>query len=236
MQSDLFDRANLEVEGQRFSLQNSQLLRVALGADVLAVKGAMVAFQGQVRFDHEKAGGVGKLLKKMVTSEDMPLMRVSGQGEVFFASEAGYVYLVELGGDGISVNGRNLLAFDAALQWDINRVKGAGMMAGGLFNTTISGTGPVALCTVGRPVVLDCSQQPTYVDVQACVAWSSNLVPDVVSSMNMKSMLRGGSGEAFQYAFHGPGFVVVQPSEWAPITQGKSGGGGGGLMGDLLGG
>ncbi len=236
MQSELFDRANLEVEGQRFSLQGSQLLRVALGADVLAVKGAMVAFQGQVRFDHEKAGGVGKLLKKMVTSEDMPLMRVSGQGEVFFAHEAGYVYLVELGGDGISVNGRNLLAFDAALQWDINRVKGAGMMAGGLFNTTVTGTGTVALCTVGRPVVLDCSQQPTYVDVQACVAWSSHLVPDVVSSMKMKSMLRGGSGEAFQYAFHGPGFVVVQPSEWAPVTQGKSGGGGGGLMGDLLGG
>ena len=236
MQSELFDRANLEVEGQRFSLQGSQLLRVALGADVLAVKGAMVAFQGQVRFDHEKAGGVGRLLKKMVTSEDMPLMRVSGQGEVFFAHEAGYVYLVELGGDGISVNGRNLLAFDAALQWDINRVKGAGMMAGGLFNTTVTGTGTVALCTVGRPVVLDCSQQPTYVDVQACVAWSSHLVPDVVSSMNMKSMLRGGSGEAFQYSFHGPGFVVVQPSEWAPITQGKSGGGGGGLMGDLLGG
>ena len=29
----------------------------------------------------------------------------------------------------------------------------------------------------------------------------------------MKSMLRGGSGEAVQYQFHGPGFVVVQPSE-----------------------
>jgi uncharacterized protein (AIM24 family) len=236
MQSQLFDQSNLEVQGQRFSLQNSQLLRVALGADVLAVKGAMVAYQGQVRFEHEKAGGVGKLLKKMVTSEDMPLMRVSGQGEVFFASEAGYVYLVELGGDGISVNGRNLLAFDASLQWDINRVKGAGMMAGGLFNTTVSGTGTAALCTVGQPVVLDCSQQPTFVDVQACVAWSAGLVPDVVSSMNLKSMLRGGSGEAFQYSFHGPGFVVVQPSEWAPITQPKSGGGGGGIVGDLLGG
>ena len=32
--------------------------------------------------------------------------------------------------------------------------------------------------------------------------------------MNMKSLLRGGSGEAFQYAFHGPGFVVVQAFEW----------------------
>jgi uncharacterized protein (AIM24 family) len=232
MQSELFSQSNLEVEGHRFALQNSQMLRVSLGGDVLSVKGAMVAYQGSVRFDHEKAGSVGRLLKKMVTSEDMPLMRVSGEGEVFFANEAGYVYLIDLAGDGISVNGRNLLAFEASLTWDINRVKGAGMMAGGLFNTTVSGTGTVALCTVGHPVVLDCSQQPTYVDVQACVAWSSTLVPNVVSSMNMRSMLRGGSGEAFQYAFHGPGFVVVQPNEWTPPTQ-QSGGSGGGL-GNLL--
>jgi uncharacterized protein (AIM24 family) len=236
MQSDLFSQSNLEVEGKRFALQNSQLLRVSLGGDVLSVKGAMVAYQGAVRFDHERAGGVGKLLKKMVTSEDMPLMRVSGEGEVFFANEAGYVYLVDLAGDGISVNGRNLLAFDAALQWDINRVKGAGIMAGGLFNTTVSGTGTAALCTVGKPVVLDCTQQPTFVDVQACVAWSAHLVPQVVSSMNMRSMLRGGSGEAFQYAFSGPGFVVVQPSEWKPVEPHGSGGGGGGGLGSLLGG
>jgi uncharacterized protein (AIM24 family) len=235
MKSELFSQSNLEVETQsRFSLQNSQLLRVALGPDVLAVKGAMVAYQGQIQFQHEKSGSVGRMLKKVLTSEDMPLMRVSGAGEVFFANEAGYVYLLELGGDGISVNGRNLLAFDAQMQWDINRVKGAGVMAGGLFNTTVSGNGTVALCTVGRPVVLDCSQQPTFVDVQAAVAWSSNLTPQVVSSMNMKSMLRGGSGEAFQYSFHGPGFVVVQPSEWSTPTQ-KSGGSSS-VVGDLFGG
>jgi uncharacterized protein (AIM24 family) len=236
MQSELFSQSNLEVEGKRFALQNSQMLRVSLGSDVLSTKGAMVAYQGAVRFEHEKAGSVGKLLKKMVTSEDMPLMRVSGEGEVFFAHEAGYVYLIDLAGDGLSVNGRNLLAFDASLQWDINRVKGAGMMAGGLFNTTVSGSGTVALCTVGQPVVLDCSQQPTYVDVQACVAWSAHLVPNVVSSMNMKSMLRGGSGEAFQYAFSGQGFVVVQPSEWQPVTQGGGSGSSGGGLGNLLGG
>ncbi|MGN6574636.1 MAG: AIM24 family protein [Nocardioides sp.] len=237
MKSELFEQSNLEVEAtQRFGLQNSQMLRVALGDDVLAVKGAMVAYQGQVRFDHEKAGSMGKLLKKVLTSEDMPLMRVSGQGEVFFANEGGYVYLVQLDGDAISVNGRNLLAFDAALSWDINRVKGAGMMAGGLFNTTVSGHGTAALCTVGKPVVLDCSQQPTYVDVQAAVAWSANLAPNVVSSMNFKSLLRGGSGEAFQYAFHGPGFVVVQPYEFvAPASgSGSSSGGPGGVIGDLF--
>jgi uncharacterized protein (AIM24 family) len=233
MQSELFAQSNLEVEGQqRFALQNPQLLRVALGTDVLAVKGTMVAFQGQVQFHHEGAGSVGRMLKKLVTSEDMPLMRVTGNGEVFFASEAGFVYLVELTGDSISVSGRNLLAFDAALQWDINRTKGAGVMAGGLFNTTITGSGSVALCTVGQPVVLDCSQQPTYVDVDACVAWSASLTPNVVSSMQMKSMLRGGSGEAMQFAFHGPGFVVVQPSEWS--GQPTQGGGSSGMLGDLF--
>ncbi|KGN32088.1 hypothetical protein N802_10840 [Knoellia sinensis KCTC 19936] len=234
MRSSLFEQANLELESDHaFALQNPQLLRVRLGADVLAVKGAMVAYQGQVRFDHEKAGSVGKLFKKVVTGEDVSLMRVAGNGEVFFASDAGFVHLIELTGDGISLNVRNLLAFDAAIEWDIKRVQGAGMMSGGLFNTTLQGTGTVAMHTVGQPVVLDCSQQPTYVDVQSCVGWSLGLVPQVVSSMNMRSMLRGGSGEAFQYAFHGPGFVVVQPSEGPPAAA-SGGGGGGGMLGGLL--
>ncbi|NNG38017.1 AIM24 family protein [Flexivirga sp. ID2601S] len=232
MQSTLFDQKNLEVQTtNRFALQNPQLLRVHLGGDVLATKGSMVAYQGSITFNHEGAGSVGKFMKKVLTSEDVPLMRVAGEGDVFFASEAGYVFLIDLQGDAISLNGRNLLAFDSNVTWDIRRTGGAGMMTGGLFNVFLRGQGTVAMHAVGQPVILDCSQQPTYVDVQACVAWSANLTPQVVNSMNMKSLLRGGSGEAFQYAFHGPGFVVVQPSEWTPVAGGGQGGGGlGGLF------
>ncbi len=227
MRSDLFEQSNLEVQStDRFRLQNSQMLRVHLGQDVLATKGSMVAYQGQIRFDHEKSGGFAKLAKKVMTSEDVSLMRVSGQGEVFFADQAGYVHLLHLENEGVSINSRNLLAMDASLDWDINRTKGAGMVSGGLFNTTVTGTGTVAINVVGNPVVLDCSQQPTYVDTQAAVCWSANLAPGVVNSMNFKSLLRGGSGEAFQYSFHGPGFVVVQAYEWVPPTQGSGGGGG----------
>ena len=44
MKSELFEQSNLEAEGAgRFGLQNPQMLRVSLGDDVLAVKGAMVA-------------------------------------------------------------------------------------------------------------------------------------------------------------------------------------------------
>jgi uncharacterized protein (AIM24 family) len=232
MQSALFEQANLEVKAdQRFALQNPQMLRVHLGGDVLAVKGAMVAYQGQIRFDHEKTGHVSKMFKKAVSGEDVALMRVSGEGDAFFAAEAGYVFLIELTDDALSVSARNLLAFDSSLSWDIKRVQGAGMLSGGLFNTTLQGTGTAAVHTVGQPVILDCSQQPTFVDVQSCVGWSAGLSPQVVSSMNVRSMLRGGSGEAYQYAFHGPGFVVVQPSEWA---QPPSQGGGGFNLGGLL--
>lgn len=235
MRSTLFEQAHSEVQTeQRWALQSPYMLKATLGDDVLSAKGAMVAYQGQVQFQHESAGSLGRLVKKVLTSEDTPLMRVQGSGEVFFARQAEHVFLVQLEGDGISVDGKNLLAFDATVDWDIRRVQGAGMMSGGLFNVLVQGHGVVALTSDGPPLLLDCSQQPTYVDVQAAVAWSANLTPQVVSSLNMRSMLRGGSGEAFQYAFSGPGFVVVQPSEGRPVATSNGGSGGSGVLGDLF--
>src|ERR1044072_8247598 len=103
MDSELFDQSNLEkTDQQRFALQNSQMLRVSLGADVLATKGAMVAFQGNIEFHHEKAGGMGKRRKKTPPSKNTPLRRAPGRGEVFFPSRSGFVNLVELTGDAIS--------------------------------------------------------------------------------------------------------------------------------------
>lgn len=232
MRSKLFDNANMEQEaGDGWIEQNSKMLKVRLGRDVLAAKGSMVAYQGQVTFQHEGSGSVKKLLKKLVTSEDQPLMRCSGQGDVFFARNAEDLIMMVLEGDSISINGKNLLALDSTLEWDINRVRGAGMMTGGLFNTTIQGHGQVALTCDGQPVILDCSTQPTYVDMNAAVCWSANLEPQVVSSMNMRSMLRGGTGEAFQYLFQGAGFVVVQPSEGVQLGSGNSATGDGGNAG-----
>jgi len=221
MRSPLFDQANAEVQSaDRYALQSTKMLKVTLGPDVLAAKGAMVAHQGQVQFHHESSGSLARFVKRAVSADDQALMRVSGPGEVFFARSAEHVFLLQLEGDAISVGGSSLLVLDAELHWDIHRTRGAGMMTGGFFNTLVQGHGTVALTSHGQPMILDCSQQPTYVDPNAAVCWSANLTPGVVSSMNMSSMLRGGSGEAFQYAFHGPGFVVVQPSEGFPMVTG----------------
>jgi len=178
MRSAIFESTQPVRSERRWAKQNAHALRVGLGPDVLATKGAMTSYRGQVAFHHEKSGSMAKLAKKIVTSEDVSLMRVSGHGEVWFAQEAGYVYTLELEAEGISLNVRNLLAFDATLTWDINRIKGAGIMAGnGLFNTTLTGTGTVGISVIGKPVVLDCSQWPVAVDPNATVAWSASLAP-----------------------------------------------------------
>ncbi|MDP9395025.1 MAG: AIM24 family protein [Actinomycetota bacterium] len=235
MRSELFSPGSQEIQTtERYVKQSPKLLRVALGSDVLALKGSMVAYQGRVEFNHEGSGSLGKFLRRALTNEDTPLMRVSGQGEVFFANANQDVFLVSLEGDALSVNGQNLLAFDAELSWDVHRVAGAGALSGGAFNTLIQGRGTVALTSDGPPLLLDCSSQPTFVDLQAAVAWSASLQPQLVTSMNFKSLLRGGSGEAAQLAFSGPGFVVVQPSEGPVVPPHNHGSGGGGGFGSMF--
>lgn len=221
MRSPLFDQVNqVQQSQQRWLLQSSKMLRVGFGPEVLAAKGAMVAYLGQLQFKHEGANSVGNFLKRAVSNEGGQLMRVSGQGEVYFARRAEDVFLMELEGDAITINTSSLLAFDAALQWDIKMIGNAGMLAGGLWNLVLNGHGTVAVSSDGPPLLLDCSRQPVYVDPQAAVCWSAGLTPTIKNDMKLGALIGRGSGESFQLAFHGPGFVVVQPSEGQPVVAG----------------
>ena len=219
MRSPIFDQNHREQEtGQRWVLQSGKMLRVALGPEVLAAQGAMVAYQGAMDFSYQGSKNLSGMLKKAVSGEGGNLMRVTGQGEVFFARAAHNVFLLQLEGDAITVNTRSLLAFDANLGYDIRLIGNAGILAGGLFNLLVQGQGVVAVSSDGPPMLLDCSQQPTFVDPQAAVCWSANLQPQVKSTFKMGSLIGRGSGESFQLGFHGPGFVVVQPSEGQPVV------------------
>ena len=75
---------------------------------------------------------------------------------MFLADQAQDIHLIYLENDMITVNGPNLLAFDAGIDWDIERVEGAsGMMGGGLYNMALHGTGWVAILSDGPPVLLN---------------------------------------------------------------------------------
>ncbi|WP_101789897.1 AIM24 family protein [Nonomuraea indica] len=216
MRSALFGNLDSQQVPGTFALQNAKMLVVQLPPEVLARQGSMVAFQGQMDFNYE-GGGVGRMFKKMVTGEGAPLMRVTGQGRLFLADNADDIHLFYLENEALTVNGRNLLAMDAHLTWDIQRVQGAGVAAGGLFNMTVKGTGWVAVTAHGTPVLLDASQAPTYADGQSAVCWSAGLHVGVNRTFKASALIGRGSGEAMQLAFQGQGFVLVQASEGPPV-------------------
>jgi uncharacterized protein (AIM24 family) len=221
--------------GEAFSLQNHKLLKVELSDVTIQAKlGSMVAYQGDVKFEHAGTGGLSRMIKKTVTGEGARLMKVSGTGEVFLGHRAQEVHLVRLEDDRITVNGPNLLAFEAGIDWDIKKVEGAsGVLAGGLFNLELSGSGWVALLTDGPPLLLDVGEAPTFADPHSAITWSSGVKTSVKTDMNLKTLIGRGSGESLQLGFSGTGWLLIQPSEGIVETvQGRRGGG----LGDLLGG
>ena len=220
-----------------FALQNSKLLKVQLEQVTIQAKlGSMVAYQGDVTFEHAGSGGIGRMLKKAVTGEGTQLMKITGTGEVFLADQAQDIHLIYLENDHITVNGPNLLAFDSGIDWDIRRVEGASsMMGAGLYNLALEGMGWVAILSDGPPVLLNVAAAPTFADAQAAITWSSGVKTGVRTDFKMKNLIGRGSGESVQMSFTGQGWVLVQPSEGqvaaAPQQQGSSNQGGlGGLL------
>ncbi|HEY6654887.1 MAG TPA: AIM24 family protein [Solirubrobacterales bacterium] len=230
-----------ETEGSEpFQLQGSKMLKVRVADETIQAKlGSMVAYQGDVKFEHAGSGGLKRMAKKAVTGEGAELMKISGSGEIFLADLAQEIQLVKLSGEAITVNGANLLAFDADIDWDIKKVEGvSGFMGGGLYNTHLSGSGYVALLSDGPPVLIELDGDQTFADPQAAITWSEDVKASVKTDVNLKTFIGRGSGESVQMAFSGKGWVLIQPSE-GRVTSAAAGGqasssSAGGALGKLL--
>ena len=88
-------------------------------------------------FEHAGSGGMGRMLKKAVDRRGRePHEDDRAPARCSWPTRRRTSTCIYLEDEKITVNGRNLLAFDADIDWDIERVQGAGsMMGGGLFNT-----------------------------------------------------------------------------------------------------
>ncbi len=223
--------------GESLRLQNSKLLKVELAGEEIQTKlGSMVAYQGDVHFEHAGSGGLSRMIKKAVTNEGTQLMKVSGTGEVFLADAAQEIQLLTLDDEKITANGPHVLAFEAGIDWDIKRVEGAsGALAGGLYNMELSGSGTVALVSDGPPVPIEIDGGDTYADPQAAITWSQGVSSSVKTDVNLKTFVGRGSGETIQLAFSGQGWLLIQPSE-GRVAAAAGSGGAAEALGNLLGG
>ncbi|MFI6365014.1 AIM24 family protein [Nocardia sp. NPDC050630] len=242
MQSELFDPSHAEVNGIGIQKQGGKMIKVAVNGETMARAGSMVAYQGDLHFKALGSGGIGRAIQQRLTGEGVPLMQVTGRGDLFLADSAADVHTVDLDGtDGLTINGSNVLAFDTSLSYNIQRVQGAAGFASnaGFFNCVFTGRGRIAITTHGSPVVLNVDQ-PTYADPQAAVAWSSSLSTGIKrnDSFGLGRLIGRSTGEGLTLSFSGRGFVIVQPSELPPggFIGGTGGGQEAGQSGGVLGG
>ena len=200
-----------------FELENHKLLEINLNGMVWIKIGSMVAYTGAMRFEREgmMEAGIDKFFKKALTGEGVHLSKATGTGKLYVADSGKRIAIINLQNESIYVNGNDVLAFESSVKWDIKMMRRmSSMLAGGLFNVKLEGTGMVAITTHGEPVTLRVTKgQPVITDPNATVAWSGNLTPELRTDINFKTLIGRGSGESIQSVYTGEGFVVIQPSE-----------------------
>ncbi|MFC7304958.1 AIM24 family protein [Streptomyces monticola] len=220
MQSPLFAHTEQQTQ-ERYAIQNPQMLRVALEGhdDILARKGAMVAYQGLLEFDGEYQSQ-GQRRARANTGEGLDLMRCSGQGTVYLANLAQYIHLVDIDQQGLTVDSSYVLALDSQLHTEVIAVDSQfGISGSGKYQLNITGSGKVALMTSGQPLMLQVTPDK-YVnaDADAIVAWSNSLRVQMQAQTHSSGVRRrrGSTGEGWELSFMGQGFALVQPSELLP--------------------
>jgi uncharacterized protein (AIM24 family) len=223
---------------------NSKVVKAVLtpGRAVLARRGAMLFYTGDVQFQPHSAGGapgmgmggmagMAGMAGRAMAGESVPMMvaqvggsGAGGGGEVHYGHAGLHVQVIQLDGSmNLSVEADRLLAHDAHLQTSIvflgqqGGIRGAvrGAVTGqGLFTTQVSGQGSVAVLSHGGSFEIAVGQgRPVVVDPQAYVGHVGNLQVDVSASVGWREAVGKGSGEAIQLKISGQGTVFVQASE-----------------------
>lgn len=218
IQSFIEETAQKDEKNNLFELEKEYLLELNINNQTVMIKkGAMVAYDGTVKFEREGmlSKGVGNLLKKAISGEGTSMMKATGTGRVYVADYAKKIRVLYLENETINVNGNDVLAHEESIKSDVKMMKSiAGVVGGGLFQVHLSGTGHVAVCTHGDPLTLVVKPgKPVYTDPNATVAWSGSLTPKIKTDMSLKTFIGRGSGETFQLQFEGDGWVIVQPYE-----------------------
>ncbi|MEH6796647.1 MAG: AIM24 family protein [Rhodococcus sp. (in: high G+C Gram-positive bacteria)] len=218
-------------------LVNSKVVKSVLAPNqnVLARRGAMLYYTGDVRFvPHSMGGSAGAMpgmggvagrAGRMMAGEHVAMMAAEGQGEVFYGHAGLYIEVIHLDGSSmLTVEADRLLVHDGYLQSSIvaltsqGGVRGAvrGAMTGqGLFTTQLTGQGSVAVLSHGgaTPLQVGPDHPQVVVDPQAYVCHIGNINVEISANVGWRDAVGKGSGEAIQLKMTGMGTVWVQASE-----------------------
>jgi len=207
---------------------------------VIARRGAMLFYTGQVFFQPHQIpgmggsmmGGLAGMAGRMMQGEHEATMVAQGNGTVHYGFRGLEVEVVEMpqGGE-LRVEASRLLAYTQGLQASIVSTAasggggGGGLMGAlrsaasgvatgqGMFTTQLSGVGAAVILGHGGFITLQVApNRPVTVDPQAFAAALGPVQTNLRSTVSLRNMGRTG-GEAFQLDCTGQGVVYVQASE-----------------------
>jgi len=185
--------------------------------------GAMVAYQGKFKSEKvllnpsESQGllrSMVNLATRKLTGENMPLMKVMGNGAYYMADQAQHVSVITLSPEqSVGVESENLLAFTEGCKYGV-RFIGVGVASQkGMFTSELKAVGEnpqVVVTTNGNPIILE---TPCAVDPDAVICWTGP-DPSFKTDVGWKIIIGQASGESYYLEFTHPGeTVIVQPYE-----------------------
>ena len=209
-----------------YQMINEKLLQITLSnEECYAKSGAMIATTGEVKFSPATLGSenLNSGMERMVTGEQMQVMRAQGTGTVLYARRGLHVRVVQLNGETLYIESKSVLAYDGRLrsgtQFQGNSGGVGGLVRGattgqGLWTTTLQGQGEAAILSEGEALALDVTAgKDVFVDPNAYIGHKGDVQSAIHTDVGWKTLVGQGSGESFQLKFSGQGTVYVQPSE-----------------------
>ena len=140
-----------------FEMETERFLELNLDGMIWTKMGSMVSYRGDVKFTREGIleQGIGNLFKKAISGEGTSLTKAEGRGVVYLADSGKKITILNLQGESLFINGNDLLAFEPSINYDIKMMrKMSAMLAGGLFNIRLEGSGMVAFTSHYDPITL----------------------------------------------------------------------------------
>lgn len=204
MTYELLDRPSFSVA--KVTLQHGEAIR--------AEAGAMLAMSPTVELESKGAGGLGKMLGRMLGGESMfqtTFTATRGAGEVLLAPPApGDIIAIPMQGSSLMVTSGCYLAGDTSLTME-TQANLRGFFGGeGLFMLRVRGTGVLLLSAFGAVQRIDLQAGEAYtVDTGHLVAFSEG------TGYTLRKAARGlmgtiTSGEGIVADLSGPGSVWIQ--------------------------
>lgn len=194
------------------SKQNQRLVKIDLNNDAVRIEaGAMYYMLGNITME-AKAPSMGGIFKSMLTAESIIRPVYRGTGQLYLEPSFGEFTVLELSDEEWILDKGAYYASEMSISVDVVTNKAfAGMFSGeGFFQTKVSGTGKVIICSRGPIEMLELKNDKLVVDGSFAVARTGKL--DFRVEKATKGFFSTAlSGEGIVNTFTGTGKVLIAP-------------------------